>query len=119
MIDTTMTRRPRKMARDAKIVTTGLTVPEGLNQPGAFETPKTAVQPETKTTMVLGLLRRPEGATLEQLVAATGWLPHSARAALTGLRKRGHVLVSEKVEDGPRTYRIHGEGCPTAGGAKA
>ena len=119
MIDTTMTRRPRKMARDAKIVTTGLTVPEGLNQPGAFETPKTAVQPETKTTMVLGLLRRPEGATLEQLVAATGWLPHSARAALTGLRKNGHAPASEKVDDGPRIYLIRGMGGVAADGTAA
>ncbi len=31
-----------------------------------------------------------EGATLDELIGATGWLPHTARAALTGLRKRGY-----------------------------
>lgn len=60
---------------------------------------------QTKTDLVLDLLRRPDGATLEQLVAATGWLPHTTRAAMTGLKKKGHTLVSEKT-DGVRRYRI-------------
>jgi hypothetical protein len=54
---------------------------------------------------VLDLLRRPEGATLDDLVAATSWLPHTTRAALTGLKKKGHVISSEK-RDGVRRYRI-------------
>lgn len=58
----------------------------------------------TKNDVVLKLLRRPEGASLDDLVAATGWLPHSARAALTGLRKRGHAISKEKV-DGTTRYR--------------
>jgi len=69
--------------------------------------------------MVLDLLRRPEGATLERLVSATGWLPHSARAALTGLRKKGHALVSEKVGDGQRTYHIVRKAGAAADGGKA
>lgn len=56
---------------------------------------------------MLDLLRRPEGATHEQLIAATGWLPHTTRAALTSLKKKGHTLVSEK-SDGVRRYRIDG-----------
>ena len=51
------------------------------------------------------MLRRVEGATLAQMVEATGWLPHTARAALTGLKKKGHVITSEKL-DGVRTYRV-------------
>lgn len=58
-----------------------------------------------KTTQILVLLERPEGASLEQLVRATGWLPHTTRAALTCLKKKGHVLSSDKV-DGLRIYRI-------------
>jgi hypothetical protein len=50
----------------------------------------------TKTNAVLGLLRRSEGATLNELVAATGWLPHTTRAALTGLRKKGHAIARGK-----------------------
>ncbi len=38
------------------------------------------------------------------MVAALGWLPHTTRAALTGLKKRGYAISSDKV-DGVRTYR--------------
>lgn len=47
----------------------------------------------SKIATVLDLLRRPDGATLAEMVEATGWLPHSTRAALTGLRKKGHVIA--------------------------
>ena len=59
----------------------------------------------TKTEQVLGLLRRKEGAILAEIVAATGWLPHTTRAALTGLRKKGHVLEKTK-RDQDTCYRI-------------
>ncbi len=60
----------------------------------------------TKVQTVLGLLQRPEGSSLNDLVAATGWQPHTARAMLTGLKKKGHQLTSRKPETGPRIYRI-------------
>lgn len=59
----------------------------------------------TKRDAILELLARPEGASLDEMVAATGWLPHTTRAMLTGLKKKGHVLISEKV-DGVRRYRL-------------
>lgn len=59
----------------------------------------------SKAAMVLGLLTREEGARINELTAATGWLPHTMRAALTGLRKKGHVVVREKV-DGVTRYAI-------------
>ena len=46
----------------------------------------------TKSAAVLTPLQRKDGATLPELIEATGWLPHTTRAALTGLRKTGHVL---------------------------
>ena len=58
----------------------------------------------SKQQNLAGLLVRDEGATLEQMIAATGWLPHTTRAAMTGLRKKGYVIDSDKV-DGVRTYR--------------
>jgi hypothetical protein len=60
---------------------------------------------DTKASQVLAMPRRDSGATLDELVAATGWLPHTTRAALTGLRKKGHDLISEKI-DGVRRYRV-------------
>ncbi len=61
----------------------------------------------TKSGAVLALLGREEGATLADLIAATGWLPHTTRAALTGLRNKGHVL--DKSKRGEQTcYRVTG-----------
>ena len=46
----------------------------------------------TKQALIIGLLQREGGATLADLMAATGWLAHTTRAALTRLRQAGHVL---------------------------
>ena len=60
----------------------------------------------TKLAQVLELLQRDCGATLEQLIAATDWLPHTTRAALTGLRKRGYaVAIDRSDEERGSTYR--------------
>ena len=64
-----------------------------------------AVRKGSKSELVIGLLRSPDGATLNELVTATGWLPHTTRAALTGLRKNGHVVEKTK-RDGATCYRI-------------
>jgi len=64
-----------------------------------------APSPASKQSQVIDLLKRKGGATLTDIVAATGWLPHSSRAALTGLRKKGHAISSEKVE-GVTRYQI-------------
>jgi hypothetical protein len=50
----------------------------------------------TKTEIVLSLLSREEGASLAELVEATNWLPHTTRAALAGLRKKGHAIECRK-----------------------
>jgi hypothetical protein len=68
-----------------------------------------AIARPSKTQAVLALLQRPEGATLADIVAATGWLPHSSRAALTGLRKKGHAIVRTTADD-VTCYRIGAAG---------
>ena len=54
------------------------------------------------------MLQRPEGATIAEVVEATGWQPHTVRGALAGaLKKRlGLTIGSEKVEGRGRVYRI-------------
>jgi DNA-binding transcriptional regulator PaaX len=59
----------------------------------------------TKQALIIGLLQRQEGATLADLVAATGWLPHTTRAALTRLRQAGHLVDKTKGETSA-VYRI-------------
>ena len=51
------------------------------------------------------MLRRNQGATIGDLTAATGWLPHTTRAAITGLRNRGYSVIRERIEDGGSAYR--------------
>ena len=64
-------------------------------------------RPGSKLDRVLGLLRAETGATLAELIAATGWLPHSARAVLTSLRKRGYQLTLARGErGGASVYRV-------------
>jgi hypothetical protein len=84
--------RPRRMARPPESSADADTPAE--------RDPAPAAQPRSnKTTAIIALLSRPDGATLAELIAATGWLPHTTRAALTGLRKRGHAIERFKRED--------------------
>ena len=53
----------------------------------------------TKSAAVLTLLIREQGATLAEMVEATGWQPHTTRAMLTGLRKKGHAIERGKRDD--------------------
>jgi predicted ArsR family transcriptional regulator len=46
----------------------------------------------TKTTKLLILLQTGTGASLEEMSDFTNWQPHTVRAAMTGLRKKGHVI---------------------------
>ena len=65
----------------------------------------------SKLAQVIELLQRDHGATIDELIAATGWLPHTTRAALTGLRKRGYaVAINRSDKERGSFYRIKAEG---------
>lgn len=53
---------------------------------------------DSKIAKVIAMLSGEGGASLAQLIAATGWLPHTTRAALTGLRKKGHAITRTSRE---------------------
>jgi hypothetical protein len=53
----------------------------------------------SKLARVIALLERDHGATIEDLTTATGWLAHTTRAALTGLRKRGYAVAIDRSDD--------------------
>ena len=55
--------------------------------------------PTTKSQQVIHLLNREGGATLEEMSTLAGWLPHSTRAFMTGLKKNGYVIEINKVDD--------------------
>lgn len=68
--------------------------------------PRLPGQPGAKGAAVLGLLGREPVATIDELMAATGWLPHTTRAALSRLRSGGTPLEKSRREDGRTAYRI-------------
>lgn len=70
---------------------------DGSDKPKEGASPK--VERVSKTSAVLDLLRRVEGATMTELITATDWLPHTTRAALTGLRKKHHAIERGKRGD--------------------
>ncbi|MGE4431064.1 MAG: DUF3489 domain-containing protein [Sphingobium sp.] len=61
---------------------------------------------QTKTAIVRKMLERTKGATLAEIMKATCWQPHSARAFMTGLRKKGTLLVRECRPNGDSCWRI-------------
>ncbi|GGE98259.1 DUF3489 domain-containing protein [Sphingomonas prati] len=69
------------------------------------ETTLPATPPGSKIAMVARLLRRDDGASLDELIHVTGWLPHTTRAALTGLRKKGHAII-RSGETGATRYHL-------------
>jgi hypothetical protein len=65
---------------------------------------------KTKLGQLEGMLRRPEGATLVQLVKALAWQAHSVRGAMSGTlkKKQGLKITASKVDGADRVYRIAG-----------
>lgn len=60
----------------------------------------------SKQARVVALLSREGGASIEDLTAETDWLPHTVRAELTRLRKRGYRVEKTRVEGRAAVYRI-------------
>ena len=60
----------------------------------------------SKQALLVEMLSKDDGASLDALIKATGWLPHTTRAALTGLRKRGYAVERVRDESKGSLYRI-------------
>ena len=76
---------------------------------GPETAPKTRTPREgTKQATLIAMLRAPDGATIEEIMAATGWQSHTVRGAMAGALKKklGLEVTSEKVEDRGRVYKL-------------
>jgi hypothetical protein len=105
-----VTRKKRRMAREPGPLQTlaDIGVVRTTKAPKAPRPAKAAKAPAaprvTKASKVLELLEREGGATLTELMAWTGWLPHTTRAFLSGLRKKGTTLAKGANAEGITTY---------------
>lgn len=78
-------------------------------QPAPAAEPREAKRREgTKQSAMIEMLRQPEGATLDEIAAATGWQKHTIRGAMAGALKKklGLTIASDKVEGRGRVYKI-------------
>jgi len=84
--------------------------PENPTPDSAPERTSSAPTPRagTKQAALIAMLRAPEGATIEEITAATGWQAHTVRGAIAGALKKklGLDVTSEKVEGRGRVYRV-------------
>lgn len=87
--------REPKSAESAQVASPSASKSEHSKKPAA----------QTKIGKVIALLKRDDGATLDEMVKATAWLPHTTRAALTGLKKKGYA-IERSQRDGASVYRI-------------
>ena len=83
--------------------------PDPAPTPQSPDVPKpVAVRAGTKQAQIIALLQRPEGASIGEIVEATGWQAHSARGMISGALKKklGLPVTSEKEQDRGSVYRI-------------
>lgn len=95
------THRVTNLAHEAL----GLPIPQ-VGAPTMRTAPRT--RDNTKQAQIIAMLKRPEGATISQIVEATGWQPHTVRGTFAGAFKKrlGLLIVSEKDSQANRVYRI-------------
>ena len=78
----------------------------------AEQTPKTPTpRTGTKQAQIIALLQRPEGASIAEIVAVTGWLAHSIRGLISGALKKklGLPVASEKQDGRGTVYTLPSE----------
>jgi hypothetical protein len=65
---------------------------------------------KTKIAILIGVLSKADGATIETMMLATGWQAHSVRGALSGVIKKARGLaISSEVRNGQRVYTINAD----------
>ena len=87
--------------------------PEPVQMPDATATVKpVAIRAGTKQAQIIAMLQRPEGATVAEMVEATGWLAHTVRGCISGALKKklGLPIAAEKVEGRGTVHRLERRG---------
>ena len=89
-------------------------IPKGVQKMDASDAltkrepiPRT-IRPDTKLAAIIDAMRNPDGATIAQMMAGTGWQAHTVRGVISGMvrNRLGFEVVTEKGAGGQRAYRI-------------
>jgi hypothetical protein len=107
-LDAYYAREKNKLTRIRQVLGAAVPVPRAPLPQGARKTTaKTQVRDRNKTAEVIGLLKRPDGASMAEIASVTGWQDNSIRGFMSGvLRKKMRLrLHSEKVNR-ERRYKI-------------
>ena len=100
VLSITNDERPEKAALQPKPRSKGGdTAPVSVSSP---DMPRAS----TKRAMLIGMLERAQGASVAEIGQRLGWLPHTVRAAITGLRHAGREVTRSKNESGQTVYRL-------------
>ena len=97
------------IATDAGLAAIGIEANSAEVKPTEDPAPKTRTPHEgSKQATLIAMLRAPDGATIAEIMTATGWQSHTVRGAMSGALKKklGLEVTSEKVEDRGRLYKI-------------
>jgi Protein of unknown function (DUF3489). len=103
VVATTMTN-----LRKAKLKLASASKAPAETSPGGEASKPVAIRAGTKQAQIIALLQRPEGASISEIVDATGWLPHSARGLISGgLKKKLGLCITTALDDvRGRVYQI-------------
>jgi hypothetical protein len=99
-LSTNTTLAPKHQASQFKPISASADLATA-NVPGA-DRPRAS----TKRAMLIGMLEQPEGASVAEIGQRLGWLPHTVRAAITGLRHAGREVTRSKDATGRSVYRL-------------
>ncbi len=106
------------VATDAGLTAIGIEPEDATAEATNEAAPKARTPREgTKQATVIAMLRAPDGATIDEIMAATGWQSHTIRGAMSGALKKklGLEITSQKIEGRGRCYRIADENTVTSG----
>ena len=94
-------------AKAAKVKSAPLKTQSKTNVSRASIAPANAKRDGTKVATIVAMLRRPKGASVEEMAKAAGWQQHSVRGLISGsIKKRLALDVVSEMIDGKRRYRI-------------
>ena len=96
------------MSKTTRKQATTKTVAKRTTSKPAAKQPKPPQRAESKQAQLIAMLKRPDGATIAEVVETLAWQPHTVRGAIAGALKKklGLKVESEKAADRGRVYRI-------------